>query len=149
MAKRRRNRKPEVKTHMHKHGTIRWIVAPCIICLIASCIYFIWTINNQNSTYENIGYIKSFMSSSGKLNDYSNKLGMQDPKEDIKWFKTDKEIRIEFGRISLTWKPENFYTQENLELLESIGFTIEIKETADGKVLHLYYRGEEVERWVR
>lgn len=148
MAKRRHGR-VEVQTHMNKNGVMKWILIPCVICVICSCVYLIWFINNQNSTYQNIQYIKSFQTSSGKINDFSNKLGMRDPKEDIKWFKTDKEIRIEFGRIFLTWEPEAFYTQENLDLIGTIGFTIDIKEEDGAKVLHLYYRGEELERWVR
>lgn len=148
MAKRKRGR-PEVKNHMNNFAVTKWILIPCVICIICSCIYLIWYINSQNSTYENVAYIRSFMTSSGKLNDFSNKLGMQDPKEDIKWFKTDDEIRIEFGRIFLTWEPEAFYQQENLDLIATIGFTIDIIEEDGVKVLHLYYRGEEVERWVR
>ena len=90
------------------------------------------------------------MSSSGELRDYSNKLGMHDPETDIKWYKTDKEIRIEFGRIFMTWEPEVFYSQEVQDQLATIGFTTDIKKDSDGtKRLHLYYRGEEVERWVK
>jgi hypothetical protein len=75
---------------------------------------------------------------------------MHDPETDIKWYKTDDEIRIEFGRIYLTWEPENFYNQDNLDQLGTIGFTIDVKKDSDGnKVLHLYYMGEEVERWVK
>lgn len=149
MAKRKSGRPSGRKTAMEKNGISKWILLPCLLAMIASLIYLIWFINNQNSTYKNIEYIRSFMTSSGKLNDYSNKLGMHDPQEDIKWFKTDDEIRIEFGRIFLTWEPEKFYAQENLELLSTIGITIDIKEEDGVRVLHLYYRGEEIERWVR
>ncbi len=133
-----------------KGSVAKYIIIPCVIVLIMSCIYLIWYINGQNSTYKSIEYIRSFMTSSGKLNDFQNKIAMHDPATDIKWFKTDDEIRIEFGRIRMTWEPEDFYVKENLELLETIGISIKIKEDADGnKVLHLYYQGEELERWVK
>lgn len=150
MAKRKLSKASRPKDFMGGKSIMKYIFIPCSLVIIASCIFLIWYINNQNSTYSNIKYIRSFMTSSGKLNDYSNKLGMHDPETDIKWYKTDDEIRIEFGRIYLTWEPEDFYAQENLDALETIGFTIEINKDSDGnKVLHLYYMGEEVERWVK
>ncbi len=150
MAKRRSLESTRRATAMNKHGVSKFVIIPCVIVLIASCIYLIWYLNNQNSTYNNILYIRSFMNSSGKLNDYSNKLGMHDPETDIKWYKTKDEIRIEFGRIFLTWEPEEFYKEDNLTLLSTIGFTIEIKEDSNGvKTLHLFYMGKECERWVK
>mgnify|MGYP001660877101 FL=1 len=150
MAKRKLAKSQRRKDYMGGKSVLKYILIPCTIAIVASCIFLIWYINNQNSTYSNIEYIRGFMTSSGKLNDYSNKLGMHDPETDIKWYKTDDEIRIEFGRIYLTWEPEKFYQQENLDALETIGFTIKVKEDKDGnKILHLYYQGEEVERWVK
>lgn len=149
MAKRNSGRQKK-KDFMGKNKGYKYVFIPCAIVIIASLIYLVWYINTQNSTYENILYIRSFMSNSGTLNDFQNKLGMHDPETDIKWYKTDDEIRIEFGRIFLTWEPEKFYEKENLELLETIGFTIEIKKNSDNvSVLHLYYHGEEVQRWVK
>ena len=149
MAKRKLG-KQKKKDYMGGNKAYRYVLLPCVIVLVASLIYLIWYINTQNSTYENILYIRSFMTSSGTINDYQNKLGMHDPETDIKWYKTDKEIRIEFGRIFLTWEPEAFYQQENLDLLSTIGFTIQIKKDVNNvSVLHLYYHGEEVPRWVK
>ena len=149
MAKRKLNTVTKRKENM-KGGVTKYILIPCTIVIIASCIFLIWYINRQNSTYSNINYIKGFVTSSGKLNDFSNKIGMQDPETDLKWYKTDKEIRIEFGRIILTWEPKDFYVQENLDALSTIGITTEIKTEKDGtKTLHLYYNGNEMERWVK
>lgn len=141
----------ETKTHkiLNKGNFLKYVILPCFIAFIVSCVYAFWYTNNQNSTYTNIEYIRSFMTSSGRLNDFQNKLMMHDPKEDIKWYKTDDEIRIEFGCIPLTWKPEDFYAEENLAALETIGFTIDIKTQSSGKKLYLYWNGEEVERWVK
>ena len=150
MAKRKLGTKQNRNTAMTKHGGYKYVFIPCAIVIIVSLVYLIWYINTQNSTYDNILYIRSFMTSSGNLNDFQNKLGMHDPETDIKWFKTDKEIRIEFGRIFLTWEPEDFFAQENLDLLGTIGITTDIKKEKDGRqVLHLYYRGTEIPRWVK
>lgn len=149
MAKRKLG-KQNRKDFMGKNKSYKYVFIPCAIVIIVSLIYLAWYINNQNSTYDNILYIRSFMSSSGQLNDFQNKLGMHNWEEDIKWYKTDKEIRIEFGRISLTWEPEKFYAKENLDLLATIGFTIDIKKDKDGvSVLHLYWKGQEIPRWVK
>lgn len=143
-------RRTKTTTAMERGGITRLILIPCTLIAVVSLVYLIWFLNSKNSTYSNIEYIKSFMTSSGNLNDFQNKLGMHDPATDIKWYKTDKEIRIEFGRVFLTWEPKDFYQKENLELLETIGITAEIQEDADGeKVLHIYYKGVELERWVK
>lgn len=150
MAKRKLGKNQNRGTAMSKNIGYKTVFIPCAIVLVASLVYLIWYLNTQNSTYDNILYIRSFMTSSGNLNDFQNKLGMHDPETDIKWFKTDKEIRIEFGRIYLTWEPEDFYAKENLDLLSTIGITTDVKSEKDGrKVLHLYYHGEEIPRWVK
>lgn len=138
------------KNSMQSNTFWRYVLIPCTIVLIGTVIYMVWYMNMQKSTYKNIEYIKGFMTSSGKLNDFSNKIGMHDPKTDIKWYKTDDEIRIEFGRIFLTWEPKDFYNEENLTQLSTIGITTEIKTDKEGKkTLHLFYMGEEIERWVK
>lgn len=148
MAKRRKSSKGN--KFLNGNSVLKYILIPIMIVLIAEVAYLAWYINQKNSTVTNIDYIKSFMSSSGKLNDYQNKIGMHDPKTDIRWYKTDDEIRIEFGRIYLTWEPEDFYLEENLQHLETIGITTKIKKNKEGiKTLHIYYMGEEIERWVK
>lgn len=148
MAKRRKVKAK--KDYMDTMKIMRYIIIPCAIVFIGTAIYLIWYINRQNSTYANIEYIQGFVTSSGKLNDFQNKIGMHDPETDIKWFKTNKEIRIEFGRITLTWEPEDFYDQHNLDMLATIGITTKIKKSADGRqTLHIYYLDQELERWIK
>lgn len=150
MAKRKITKVNRRKDFMGGNSIMKHILIPCGIVIIASCIFLIFFQNNKNSTASNIKYIKSFMSSSGQLRDYANKIGMHDIKEDIRWYKTSKEIRIEFGRIYLTWEPEDFFTKEVKESLETIGFTMTDVKNKDGEeVLRIYYQGEEIERWVK
>lgn len=149
MAYKRKN-KGGYKDSMHSNTFWRYVLVPCMIVLIGTVIYMIWYMNNQRSTYKNIEYIKSFMTNTGKLNDFSNKIGMHDPEKDLKWFKTDDEIRIEFGRIILTWEPKDFFEEENLTQLSTIGITVKVKEDKNGqKTMHLFYMGKEIERWVK
>lgn len=149
MAKRKLG-KSQKKEYMDSGKFMKYVLIPCAIVVIGTCIYLIWYMNGQRSTYANIEYIKGFVTSSGKLNDFQNKIGMHDPQTDIKWYKTDDEIRIEFGRIFLTWEPADFYKQENLDNLSAIGITTKIKtDENDRKTLHIYYLGEEIERWVK
>ena len=89
MAKRKLGKVNQRKDFMGGKSPMKYIIIPCMIVVIMSCMYLIWYQNNLNSTASNIEYIKSFMSSSGELRDYSNKIGMHDPKEDIRWYKTD------------------------------------------------------------
>lgn len=150
MAKRKITKVNRRKDFMGGNSIIKYVLTPCIIVVVASCIFLVYYYNNKISTTSNVKYIESFMSSSGQLRDYSNKIGMHDPEEDIKWYKTNKEIRIEFGRIYLTWEPEEFFTKEVSDLIETIGFTTTYNTNKDGeKVLKIYYQGVEVERWVK
>lgn len=150
MAKRKKYRKQsKALKELDSLKFLKTVIIPCAIVIIASCVYLIWWNTQKISTASNIEYIRSFMTSSGTLRDYQNKLGMHDPAEDIKWYKTSDEIRIEFGRIVLTWTPEDFVKAENLKHIEDIGFTVKVIEEDGQKVMHLYWKGKEVQRWVR
>lgn len=140
----------KTQNHMTKNAEWKWILAPILIVLIGSVILFTQYLGNKKSSYENIDYIRSFMTSTGKLNDFSNKLNMDDPKTDIKWYwDENKNVRIEFGRIVMDFEWEEFILESTQEKLGTIGFAFE-SETVDGrKDLVCYWRGEVVERWVR
>lgn len=148
MAKRRKSKNKDV---MNKNMSWKYLVAPCALVIICSCVYLMWYINNKNSTYENIDYIRGFMTSSGTLNDFSNKIGMHDPEKDLKWFMTDKTVRIEFGRIVMEWEKDEFLSDDNLTHLSTIGITADVQTDKDTgkKKLHLYYQGTEMERWIK
>ena len=149
MAKRKKGHAKE-RDIMGGGKFLKTVLWPCMIVIIGSCIFMIWWINNRNSTYTNIDFIRDHMTSGGKLNDFKNEICMWDPETDLRWYKTDKEIRIEFGLIVLTWEPADFYTEDNLNHLSTIGITAKVKEDKEGnKVLKLYYFGTEMERWIK
>lgn len=133
------------KNRMSQNNFIHIIFAVAIVAVVIG-VYFWYLGNNQNATSEHIKYIKSFMSSSGKLNDYSNKLGVHDPKTDIKWFQKDGNIEIHFGRIILTWTEDKFLTEETKEELNTIGMDYSVKKSTG--VITVYYKGEVVNKWV-
>ena len=133
---------------MGKGAFLKTVIIPVCLVVIVLSVFFFWYQNNLNATDEHIAYIRSFMRTPGNLNDFQNKLGMHDPKTDIKWYKTEDEIKIEYGRIILTWEPSDFYTEETKEQLNSIGFDYDIKKVNGQKTLFLYYNGEELERWI-
>lgn len=138
----------ERDTAMQKGQFSKYVFIPVGISIIVLAVLLFWYQNNLNATDAHIEYIRSFMTSTGKLNDFQNKLGMHDPLKDIKWYKNEDEIRIEFGRMILTWEPEDFFTEDTQEKLNSIGIRWDILKEGDLKVLHIYYRDQEIPRWV-
>ena len=102
------------------------------------------------SSYEGAAYIKSFRTSSGSINDVSNKIGMKDPNIDFKWFMDEKKnIRIEFGYITMTFPLEEFMTDYCKSVMEGIGITYKLAKEDDGTAkLVLFYNGKEMERWL-
>lgn len=138
----------ERDTAMQKGQFSKYVFIPVGIAIIVLAVLLFWYQNNLNATDAHIEYIRSFMTSTGKLNDFQNKLGMHDPLKDIKWYKNEDEIRIEFGRMILTWEPEDFFTEDTQEKLNSIGIRWDILKEGDLKVLHIYYRDQEIPRWV-
>lgn len=131
---------------------ITYIVVPVLLVLgviVYGAIDYKFDIK---SSYEGIAYIKSFRSASGQINDVSNKIGMKDPEIDFKWFlEKDKDVRIEFGYITLTFPMEEFLTEQCKKSLESIGITYKLepkKEDKSVSKLRVYYNGKEMERWL-
>lgn len=132
-----------------KNKFMKRVIIPCMLVLIGSLIFYFWFYGKKVATARGIDYIASYMTKSGELRDYSNKIGMHDPTTDIKWFQTDDKIKIEFGRVYLTWEPDDFYEDETEKQLEKIQMTRKIIYKKDGtKEVKIYYQGREIERWV-
>ena len=103
------------------------------------------------SSYEGAAYIKSFRTASGKINDVSNKIGMNNPDIDFKWFlEDDKTVRIEFGYITMTFPMEEFVTENCKKVMNDIGITWKLQpiDYNGGTKLLMYYNGQEMERWL-
>lgn len=124
-----------------------FIIVPCAIVL------FLWgydkfqaqrTITNS---YDQIEYILSFMRN-GELYDYSNKIGMKNPDSDIRWYRTDDGVKIEYGYMTLNFPMEEFLSDNCTLQMGKIGITHEFHKTDTGKKLVLLYHDEELERWI-
>lgn len=131
-------------------GVIIYIIIPVIIVLGVFVYKFYSDLSTKNNSYEQIEYINSFMRN-GQLNDYANKIGMNDWETDIKWFyeKDDKTVRIDYGYMRLTFTLEEFQSDRCQKALGTIGITSKIVKLDDGTLkLKLYYHDEELERWI-
>ena len=151
MAKRGQSRGRGSAKQVKGYGNPRWfkyIASPCILVMIVMGGLYFYDQIGAKSNESGIEYIQSFIASSGNLVDYQNKLGMKDPATDLKWYKTDDEVRIDFGRIILKYSLEEFMSEKVQGDLASIGITSQVIKEKTGNVLHLYYLGEEIQRWV-
>ena len=133
------------KNRMNQNNFIHVILAVAIVAFVIT-VYLWYQGNNQAATTDHIKYIKSFMSSSGTLRDYSNKLGMHDPKTDLKWFEKGDTIEIHFGRIILTWPREVFLLESTREELHTITMDYTVDKVTGN--ITVYYKGEVVSKWV-
>lgn len=98
------------------------------------------------STERNIEYIRDHMNSQGKLIDYQDEISVKSI-NDIKFFIDDKKVTIEFGKIVLEWKNQEFFTKPVLDSIKPLGF--EVKRDKDSKEILLFWQGKEVDRWVQ
>ena len=99
------------------------------------------------NSYDQIEYICSFMRN-GELYDYSNKIGMKNPESDIRWYRTDEGVKIEYGYMTIKFPMEEFLTDNCILQMGKIGITNEFRKTETGKKLVLLYHDEELERWI-
>lgn len=99
------------------------------------------------NSYDQIDYILSFMRN-GELYDFSNKIGMKNPESDIRWYRTDDGVKIEYGYMTINFPMEEFMSDKCTLQLGKIGITHEIRKTSNGNKLILLYHDKELERWI-
>ena len=99
----------------------------------------------KNATVRNLEYIIKHTNSAGNIVDYTGDIGVKSI-ADIKLYVTSREIRIEYGKILLTFKgEEEFLSEEYTGLLEKVGITREINKKTG--LLEVFYHGVKLERW--
>lgn len=81
----------------------------------------------------------------GSINDYMGEIGVKD-ENDIKWFQDKDKIKIEFGKIALTYSTDTFESKEMQEQLSYIGITVR-KNKKTGEYI-LYWHDNKLEKWV-
>ena len=119
------------------------IICGVLVCLCLSGVIF-WNGTYRRSSYDNIQYIKSFMSSSGEIRDISNKINMKNPKTDIQWFDEDGIVTIHFGRIVMEWERDEFLSETVQKELNVIGFSVKQENKDPDTVIRLFYQGLEL-----
>jgi len=133
---------------LSKNSSTWYILIPCILALLLTVGIYFFTLNKYDSTDKTIDYIASFYDNRGRLNDFENQLNIQDEYKDIRYFVTSDEISIYFGRVILTWENvDQLMDPNNLEHLKDI--YIEIKKDPSTNKLKMYYKGVEIQRWVK
>ena len=100
---------------------------------------------STGKTKSTVQFIQQHFNSSGELIDYYNDIGVKDVK-DIHVVIKNNKVTLTFGKLRMDWKMKDFVKQENQELLKTIYIEMR-KDKTTGK-LRLFYKGEEIERWV-
>lgn len=124
---------------------ITFIAIPVILLLITSVIIVTYNTTQQTSNVPAIKKIKEFMRRDGSINDYMGEIGVKD-ENDIKWFQDKDKIKIEFGKIALTYSTDTFESKEMQEQLSYIGITVR-KNKKTGEYI-LYWHDKKLEKWV-
>lgn len=126
------------------HNFLVFIVWPLLFALIAFGYWFFVKDQIFGDNADTIDWIASHYTRSGRLMDLQNDLGL-DSEDNIKLYVTEKFITISFGKAELKWKPDEFVTKENQELLKKIYITMD-NDPKTGK-LRVYYKEKELTRW--
>lgn len=100
---------------------------------------------STGKTKSTVQFIQQHFNSSGELIDYYNDIDVKDVK-DIHVVIKNNKVTLTFGKLRMDWKMKDFVKQENQELLKTIYIEMR-KDKTTGK-LRLFYKGEEIERWV-
>lgn len=129
---------------MAKNNTYKYILMPVIFILVFTVIIFMYFISHTNSNYKTIEYIKSYQTSTGKLVDFQNKIGVRGI-EDVQYYVYDGKFQITFGDHIMIWDKEDFYKEDNIVHLSQIGIEVDFNENT--KELHVYYKGDEVPKY--
>lgn len=122
-----------------------FVLLPIIFAMIGFGIWYFYGNASERTTTSSIDFIRRHMNNQGRLIDYNGEIKVETV-EDIKLFVTEKKIKIKFGKIDLVWKAKDFELPETKEALAKIGITMDRDPKTER--LRVYYRGEELTRWV-
>lgn len=98
----------------------------------------------KDATDKGIEYILRHTNSAGNLVDLTGDIGVKSI-EDIRLYVKTDEVRIEYGKVLLTFTLEDFLGDAYTVNLERIGITRQINEKTG--LLEVFYHGVLLERW--
>lgn len=113
--------------------------------LIAFVFWLFASSVKYNATADTIHFIAEHFNNRNEIVDYYNEIGVKSI-DDIHFIMKGQNVTIQFGKLKLDWKLKNFVKEENQKLLKTIHIEI-FKDKTTGE-LRLFYKGEEIERWV-
>lgn len=125
--------------------TIKVVLFPFVLLLIVLAYWYFTQYVSISSTNKNIEFIREHFNAKGELIDYQNELNVKSM-DDIKLFVKDNKVQIDFGNVKLKWTAAQFVAAENIKALESIYITA-YKDKKTNR-LRVYYKGQEIQRWV-
>lgn len=123
----------------------KYFVLPALFLAVAFILWKGIMSTKYTSTEDSIKFIQEHINHQGKLVDINREINVNSI-DDIKLYVKEKEIRLDFGEITMMWKPEDFVSKENRDLLAKINITM-FKDKDTG-VLRVFYGEEEIQRWV-
>lgn len=123
---------------------IKCVLVPVALILVVVSVARLYTGISNKATVDNLKYIAKHVNSVGRIVDYQGDIGVRSI-DDIKLYVKEDTVRIEFGKILLEWRYDDFLSEKYDDALERIGLYREIdKKTNELKV---YYLEEELVRW--
>lgn len=131
---------------MKKGGKVASFLVLMLLIVGVTGYSFVGKMNALKSTQTNMQYIYDHMNSAGEIIDYQGEIRMKNPEEDIKVFVKDNKVTIRFGIIEMHWTAKQFMDPVNLENLARIKITVKVDEETNR--LTVYYKGQELQRWV-
>ena len=126
-------------------GLFKHFILPALLIGVVLIFWRGIMSNRYASTEESIKFIQEHINHRGELVDHNREINVNSI-DDIKLFVKEKEIRLDFGEITMMWKPEDFVSKENRDLLAKINITM-FKDKDTG-MLRVFYGEEEIQRWV-
>ena len=123
---------------------IKYVLVPIALILVIVSVAKLYLGIGNKATVDNLKYIAKHVNSVGRIVDYQGDIGVRSI-DDIKLYIKEDTVRIEFGKILLKWRYDDFLSEKYDNALERIGLYREIdKKTNELKV---YYLEEELVRW--
>lgn len=123
----------------------RFAIIPLVLLITVLLYGYMNKKIEYDATAGNIEFIAEHFNGYGKLIDYYGEIDVKDI-SDVKLFVTDDDITIKFGKINLIWTLENFVTTDVQNALNKIHIQA-FRDKTTGKI-RVFYKGEEIERWV-
>lgn len=113
------------------------------IILILLGVYWYVDTNTVSDPYASINLIKSKINGRGELQDYDNEIGVTSI-DDIGYKMKDGKIQIHYGKIVIIVGKDELKSKDFNRALLDVGIEIKKKKGT----YHVYYKGEEIDRWV-